>query len=129
MAEIDELRHAVAALRAEVDGLRAALDDARLGTEPTMRRRLRCPACAGTAIAHVSTVVDRGRNYQWHPMALAMKRRRWGITAPVGEVEAYACTGCGLIEWYVKEPALLVDEEKVLRLLGGAPPDDGGPYR
>jgi hypothetical protein len=89
-----------------------------------MRAEVRCPACGCRKILHVSEILDStgaGRE----KLSLAQPSR-WSKQR-VGELEAYVCTGCRLVEWYVKDLAgLEVDEDKVRLLDGDA---EGGPYR
>jgi hypothetical protein len=130
MAEIDDLRRELAALRSDLTALRDTLATVRHHTEPTMRRRLRCPACGCARIAHAMTILDRGADHIFDRLSLHPTNVRWwGAGGAAGELEAYACTGCGLLEWYVKEPAKLADDGDYLRIIDGGSPDDQGPYR
>ena len=45
---------------------------------------------------------------------------------PSGAIEAYACTGCGVVEWYAREPGRLTPREDLAILEG---PPEAGPYR
>jgi len=66
----EELVRELAMLRAEVAELRAQLETARLHQAPTMRARLRCPACGSARLAHATHVLDRGDGDTRKPMAL-----------------------------------------------------------
>jgi hypothetical protein len=110
----------LAALRAELAGLREQLDGLH-SREPTMRTRLRCPACSRTKIAHLTRILD-GADF---PKALALWQR-WNSSDVLGELEAYACTGCGLVEWYANDPGRLTKHDG-LEILEGPP--EAGPYR
>ena len=125
MADDDVLRE-LAELRAEVAQLRAQLDTARLPQAPTMRARLRCPACGNARLAHAKQVLDRGDGDARKVMAL--NQPSWWSDKLVGELEAFACTACGLVEWYVKDPGGLREVKGQIQILDGEAPDSG-PYR
>jgi len=127
MAELEDLRGEVAALRAEVAALRATVEHARLTAEPTMRRHLQCPACGCRRIAHARSVRDNRGGGSHEPLSLYATGFFGNNT--VGALEAYACTECGLVEWYVIEPDQLVEHDKFMRIIDGATADDKGPYR
>ena len=126
MADESQLLAEIAALRAELAQLKAQLDSARLQQAPTMRARLRCPACGNARLAHAKQVLDRGDSDARHPMALS--RPSWWSDKLVGELEAFACTSCGLVEWYVKDPGGLREVKSQIEILDGETPEDG-PYR
>ena len=115
----------LARLRADLDNLRAQLATA--PKRETMRRSLRCPACGCQRIAHAREILDRGDSDTRETMALYQPS--WWSGRVVGELEAYACTACGLLEWYVKDPGALEEHDKYLRILDGTGPDQHGPYR
>jgi hypothetical protein len=125
MADDDVLRE-LAELRAEVAQRRARLDNARLHPAPTMRARLRCPACGNARLAHAKQVLDRGDGDARKVMAL--NQPSWWSDKLVGELEAFACTACGLVEWYVKDPGGLREVKGQIQILDGEAPDSG-PYR
>lgn len=122
----EELVRELATLRAEVAELRAQLETARLHQAPTMRARLRCPACGSARLAHATHVLDRGDGDTRKPMAL--NQPSWWSDRLVGELEAFACRDCGLVEWYVKDPGGLREVKGQLQLLDGEAADVG-PYR
>ena len=126
MADEAALRAELAALREELVQLKAQLDSARLHHAPTMRTRLRCPACGNARIAHATQVLDRGDGDARKVMALSQPS--WWSDKLVGEVEAFACCSCGWLEWYVKDPGGLREVKGQLQILDGETPDDG-PYR
>ena len=101
-----DLLSELATMKQLVQALEARLDAVRGVEAPTMRARLRCPACGVARIAHARKILDRGDYNGAHPMAIAQTGGFFSTHA-VGELEAYTCTGCGLVEWYVKEPAKL----------------------
>ena len=122
----DTLLRELAQLRAELAQLRAQLDSARLHQPPTMRARLRCPACGNARIAHAMEVLDRGDGDARKVMAL--NKPSWWSDKLVGELECFACTGCGWVEWYVKDPGGLREVKGQLEILDGEAPESG-PYR
>ena len=126
-SEVDALRQELAEVRDQLAALRRTVDAARLTFEPTMRRQLRCPVCDGRRIAHALHVLDRGDGDTRE--SLALYQPSWWDSDVVGEVEAFACCSCGYLEWYVKNPAALVEHPKYMRILDGEPPAGAGPYR
>lgn len=125
MADESLLRE-LAELRAEVARLRAQLDNTRLHQAPTMRARLRCPACGNARLAHAKQVLDRGDGDARKVMAL--NQPSWWSDKLIGELEAFACTSCGLVEWYVKDPGGLREVKGQIQILDGEAPESG-PYR
>jgi hypothetical protein len=126
MAEEAQLRETIAELRTELDLMRAQLDNVRLHVTPTMRARLRCPACGNARLAHAKHVLDRGDGDARKVMAL--NQPSWWSDKLVGELEAFACTSCGLVEWYVKDPGGLREVKGQITILDGETPESG-PYR
>ena len=116
----------LAKLKTEVEQLRAQLDNLRLHAVPTMRARLRCPACGNARLAHAKEVLDRGDGDARKVMAL--NQPSWWSDKLVGELEAFACTKCGLVEWYVKDPGGLREVKGQITILDGETPETG-PYR
>ncbi len=106
--------HAPAPAHAEPEAARPA----------SMRAEVRCPACGCRKILHVTEVLD-GSGTGRERLALAQPSA-WSARR-VGELEAFVCTSCRLVEWYVKDLAgVVVDGERVRLLDGDAA---GGPYR
>ncbi|MBP6630904.1 MAG: hypothetical protein KBG28_25525 [Kofleriaceae bacterium] len=126
-AELAALRAELVALREEVARLHDDLRGARQRIDLTLRGQLRCPACGGRKIAHAPQVLDRADSAT--RAALALYQPSWWSSKVVGELEAYACVACGLVEWWVREPGALAEHDKYLRILDGAEPGAGGPYR
>ena len=120
LQELQELRDQVRVLREELLAANQRVDF-------TMRGHLRCPGCGCRRIAHAMSVMDRGHGNA--PRNLALYRPRGWFQSDVGELEAYVCTQCGLVEWYAKDPDKLSDDTDHMRILDGAVPDDNGPYR
>ncbi|HEY5949081.1 MAG TPA: hypothetical protein VIV40_26495 [Kofleriaceae bacterium] len=121
----DTLLRELAELRAEITTLRAQVDNARLHAAPTMRARLRCPACGNARLAHAKSVLDRGDGDR---KVMALNQPSWWSDKLVGELEAFACTACGLVEWYVKDPGGLREVKRQLEILDGEE-QESGPYR
>ncbi len=124
---IAELEGAIAKLGAEQERLRAEVSAARDRIKLSMRGQTRCPACGCNSIIHATEILDRGDGNQRYPLALAKPSAWRGRT--VGELEAYICTDCGLVEWYVKDPAEVEIDGDKFRLLTGKIPTKDTPYR
>ena len=118
-AEVRELREAVDALRGELRRAQQRVD-------LTMRGQLRCRACGCRQIAHALRVLDRSDGNTRDAMALSQPS--WWSTRTVGELEAYICTRCGQVEWWIKDPASLVEHAAHIEILDGDRKGDG-PYR
>ena len=125
--ELDALRTELSELRAHVEALRSQLRDARGRIDLTMRGQTCCPSCGCTRIAHAMSILDRGESDSRRAMALY--KPKWWSSKVMGQLEAYACTRCGLLEWYVKEPSNLEANDEYLRILEGSDPHTRGPYR
>lgn len=117
----------VAALERRIDELRAELR-ARTGAARTMRQSLTCPACGVRRILHASQVLDRGDGDMAKPMAI-VKPSFWRSRV-LGELEAFLCTGCGLVEWYAKDVRALAESPAIdgqsLRILEADGGETGG---
>lgn len=130
MADQDEvaaLRAELQTLRDEVASLHAELRLARQHVDLTMRGQLRCRACGGRKIAHAPTVLDRGESDQRHAMALYQPR--WWSGRTTGQLEAYTCMACGLVEWWVTDPGALEPHDKYLHIHDGEAAGARDPYR
>ncbi len=126
--EIAQLRAEIAALREDVVNLHRDLRAARSHIDLTMRGQLRCRACNCRRIAHAPRVLDRTRNMlSDEPLAL-YRVHVWSDDAR-GELEAYICTRCGLVEWWVIDPSALEPHEEHLRILDGDVSGPKDPYR
>ncbi len=63
-------------------------------------------------------------------MALHKDKSIWRLREHVlGEMEAFICRSCGLMEWYVKDAAQIPLEETEMQLLDGKQEGEEGPYR
>lgn len=125
--ELAALREQLASLTTAYQTLQERLDALMPSTTPTMARRHVCPACRGTRIARVESVLDRGESNSREEMAL-VQPSFWSSKV-VGKLGCYACTGCGLVEWYVKDPATLKEIEGKITIIDSTPPSQPGPYR
>jgi len=123
---IDALEITLAKLGAEQERVRAEICAARGRVNLSMRRQIQCPACGCTTIVHATEVLDRSDGTRY-PLALA-KPSIWR-SRTVGHLEAYICSDCALVEWYVKDlDEVEIDGDK-FRLLQGKPPAPPTPYR
>lgn len=102
MSEPTDLERRLEALEHELRRVTNELSAQR--ASPTLRRDGRCPSCDGRRFLHAPTVLDRSESGR-DEMAIA-KPSVWR-EATFGTLEAYACLGCGWVEWYVKAPATL----------------------
>lgn len=125
--EIAALTQRLQTLESQLADLRAIVDGRRESKEPTMRARLRCPACNGRKIGHAPQILDRGDGDARQKLALF--KPNWWSGKSQGELEAYMCMSCGLMEWYVREPGSVEAHRKFFRILDGAAPEGDGPYR
>ena len=125
MAE-SELEKRLAALEVTVDRLRAALDQPRART---MRAELRCPSCDGAVIYHFKQVPDdRGSSFRTSQLSLAKHYGFFG-TEEIAALEAFACFGCGLVEWHVIGLAGLTPDGTTLTVYRPETPPKTDPYR
>jgi hypothetical protein len=125
-AEVAALRAEVATLRDHVERFGRELQLLRERGGFSMRGQLRCVVCGCRKIAHATSVLDRGDGDTRETMALYQPS--WWSSKVVGELEAYTCTSCGLVEWWVREPGQLKEHADYMRILDGTPPSDG-PFR
>ena len=124
-AELASLRQDLDSLRATVAALETELRTAQGRVDLTMRNHQRCRACGNRKIAHALTILDRADSNTREPLAL--NRPSWWSPKTQGELEAFVCMHCGLVEWWVKEPETLRPHEDYLTILDE--PDPSGPYR
>lgn len=117
--DLESLRTTVAQLESELRAAKGRMDF-------TMRNQQRCRSCGGRKIAHALSVLDRADSNTREPLAL--NRPSWWSSNTQGELEAFVCMKCGLVEWWVKEPASLQPHEDYLAIIDGEP-DPNGPYR
>jgi hypothetical protein len=125
--DIELLRTELAALRDEVGALQRDLRMARTHIDLTMRGQLRCRACNCRRIAHAPKVLDRADGDE--RKELALYRPSWWSGKVHGVFEAYACTRCGLVEWWISDPATLVPHDEFLHIIDGDVNGPKDPYR
>ena len=125
--ELAQLRAEVAALRDELAGLQQDLRVARAYVDLTMRGQLRCRACQCRRITHAPKVLDRAENDE--RKELALYRPSWWSGKVNGELEAYVCTQCGLVEWWVSDPSSLQPHDEYLHIIDGDVDAPKAPYR
>lgn len=125
--EIQLLRAELAALRETVTSLVTDLRMARTHIDLTMRGQLRCRACNCRRIAHAPTVLDSGESGSRNAMSLYQPSLWSGKKK--GQLEAYACTRCGLVEWWVGDPSSLEPHDKYLHIIDGDVSGPKDPYR
>src|SRR5947209_1263047 len=123
MAESD-LEKRLATLEVTVERLRAALDAPR---SRTMSGELECPSCGGGVIYHFKRVPDAGRDREFE-LALARKYGWFGV-AEQAKLEAYACFGCGLVEWHVTGLTELMPDGETVTVYRKDVPPKVDPYR
>ncbi len=124
-ADLAALRQDLELLRTTVATLEAELRTAQGRTDLTMRKHQRCRACGHRKIAHALSVLDRGDSNLEHPLAL--NRPSWWSSKTQGELEAFVCMSCGLVEWWVKDPSSLAPHKDYLTIIDES--DNNGPYR
>jgi DNA-directed RNA polymerase subunit RPC12/RpoP len=123
-ARVSALGESLTEFRALVLGLRQELHGAKARLDLTMRGQLRCPACGCRVIVRSPQVLDRSDSGRTN-MAL-VQPSVWS-TRGLGELVAYVCSECGLVEWYVKDPQELLKNKKHFEVFEG--PEEQGPYR
>jgi hypothetical protein len=119
----------VAQLEGELAALRATLAGAAPGH--TMRALRRCVACGGTSIVHQKHVKLTDGMGSLSELTLVVRHSPWTGDAPLCPFEAYACTSCGLVEWYVRTFEhfdAARDARDGVEFIAGNPPR-GEPYR
>jgi hypothetical protein len=116
----------IAALEAAV----AELRERDPGTR-TMHRTHRCPACGGTKLFHFVRVKEEAQQ-EVVDLALNKRYRRFaGVMRSDGELGAFACRNCRLVEWHaVSLDDVMPDGKNILEIDGdeSAPPASS-PYR
>ena len=125
--EVELLRAEVAALRESVTSLMTDLRLARSHIDLTMRGQMRCRACNCRRIAHAPKILDRADGDE--RKELALYRPSWWSGKVNGVFEAYVCTRCGLVEWWVADPSTLVPHDEYLHIIDGDVSGPKDPYR
>lgn len=104
-----------------------ALLDAERGQElvvldRTMRGRLTCPVCAGRKLLHATEIVDRAEGFLRPGMAIE-QHKWWGDLEGTGLFEAWICTSCGLVEWYVPDLSKVKVDGSTKRIVEAGDPE------
>src|ERR1041385_3169568 len=94
----NDLEGRLARLEQEVEGLRAELHLQRASV--SMRSAVRCPSCGGTTIVR-ATALQIADNMGGHRLAIQVNAPNWYSAPGTVPLELYACTACGLVEWYI----------------------------
>ena len=68
-----------------------------------------------------------GRQVSTEEVGAAFDISTHHLVKVVGKLGCYACTRCGLVEWYVKDPETLRDIDGKITITDSAPPP--APYR
>jgi hypothetical protein len=126
-SEIEALRREVTQLRDELTALQRDVHRARTHIDLTMRGQLRCRACNCRRIAHAPHILDRSESFD-HVLAL-YRTHRFLSSNDHGTFEAYVCTRCGLVEWWITNPSSLQPHEDHLEILDGDVEGPKDPYR
>jgi len=126
--ELEKVFAEVAALREQVDALKRAVVDARGRVNLSMREQIRCPHCGTRRIAHFSSIPDFGYGQVFKQGLVHKNRGFWRSGETEGHLEAYACTSCGAVEFWVSDTSLFADDEGPFKLLTSEDPA-AGPYR
>src|SRR5688500_12459365 len=83
----------------------ARLQTERRSTVTTLRKDGRCPSCEGRRFLHAPQMLARADGGS-RPSPAVVQPSAWR-RAVLGQFEAYACTSCGWVEWYVTDPKSL----------------------
>lgn len=129
MTDEDTIEQRWRALEERVGGLGATLDaltptcvNERGVANRSMRETRTCPACGTHTLLHTREVLDRADGPRreimaiWQPSVFS--------NAGVGRFEAWICTRCGLVEWYVPDLSLVDVDGHRWRILEGQLPDE-----
>jgi hypothetical protein len=126
--DVTGLEARLAALEVELESLRGELRTSLAERRHTMREAVRC-VCGCRKLLHAMRVLDRGGNGR---STMALQQPSVWTERGAGELEAYVCTACGLVEWYAPDLQRVEVDGQTIRLLDGsaeAAPDPRGPYR
>ncbi len=128
----DADRARIAALEATVGELRDELERLRTTPRRSMRETFRCAACGGTKVLHFTHVKDVAHNGMVDFSLQKHFSTFWGLKAPGGALEAFACRNCRLVEWHaISLGDVHADGQDVIELDGSQTdqPMDPTPYR
>lgn len=115
--ELAALQAAVEQATDSLAHLRAITASDATAPDRSMRSRGRCPDCGRGSLIHAARVLDRAEAFFRSAMAL-YQPSQWSFTGR-GQFEAWICTGCGLMEWYVITPARVQVDGETRRLVQG----------
>jgi len=116
-ARLDQFESRLADMRAKLGQLTEQLERGPAVVDRTMRSRLTCPACACRRLLHATEVLDRAEAFARAKMSL-VQPGMWNL-AGVGQFEAWLCTECGLVEWYVPDLSAVEIDGTARRLVDG----------
>ena len=127
-AELEIVLSELAALREQVESLKRSVADARGRVALSMRDQVRCPHCGTRTVAHFETVPDF--NYgRVHKQGLVHENRGiWRNDDTSAHLEAYVCTNCGAVEYWLIDTSIFADGEGPFKILTSEDPT-AGPYR
>src|SRR5262249_40939305 len=94
----------------------------------SMRETRRCPSCGGTKVAHSRSIRTPDGMGGALELGLALKLSVWTFPKAVAPFEAYACSSCGLVEWYVRSFESVDAKDESITLVEPDPTRQG-PYR
>lgn len=126
---LDALEAENRALAQQIVELREQLAGARPGGFASIRDSRRCPACGAGSLLHVRHVHETGPGT---PVAAGLTHERsiWKGTIAHGALEAFACRGCGLVEYHVVDFAgVVADGKDVVAIEPEPQAPRGGPFR
>tara|TARA_R110002096_G_scaffold44526_11_gene120359 strand:+ start:24626 stop:25030 length:405 start_codon:yes stop_codon:yes gene_type:complete len=122
----------LAALRGEVETLRAEVASHRNASRTSLKEHHRCPQCQGTSVLHCAEIRDHNHGGGHMPMSIQTSGTFRLRTE--GDFEVYICRNCELAEWYLKGARDIVPEKldkknrKLVRIIENANLDNG-PFR
>ena len=123
----DDLERRLATLEVTVDRLRAEVEQRHART---MRGDLRCPSCDGGVIYHFKHVPDdRGPDAMVKGQLSLAKHYGFFGTEELATLEAFACFGCGLVEWHVTGLGGLTPDGETVTVYRKETPPKTDPYR
>jgi hypothetical protein len=125
MSDDARLAARIEALEAQIAALRRELHELRGGRAASMAGDVRCPACGSRRLLHA---LEIGGPHDPNTRLALAQPSLWS-SRRVGHLQAYICTGCRLMEWYVEDlEDVDVDEQRIF-LIDGEDQAGSGPYR
>jgi hypothetical protein len=125
MSDDARLSARIEALEAQVTALRRELHELRGGRAASMAGDARCPACGSRRLLHALEIGGP------HDPAtrLALSQPSLWSSRRVGNLQAYICSGCRLMEWYVDDLTDVDADGQRVVLIDGEDEAGHGPYR